>query len=101
MTFKGAKKDGALQSFAKPAHKNVTVAVLVIIAILSSAAMFGAGLAVGGCAILGAVLTFVYYRVSSYKNFGGITGDLAGWFLQVCEIAVLVGAVLGERLVLL
>lgn len=98
VTFKGAKKDGALQSFAKPAHKNVTVAVLVIIAFFSAAAMLGAGLAVGGCAILGAVLTFVYYRVSSYKNFGGITGDLAGWFLQICEMAVLLGAVLGEKL---
>lgn len=98
VTFKGAKKDGALQSFAKPAHKNVTVAVLVIIAFFSAAAMLGAGLAVGGCAILGTVLTFVYYRVSSYKNFGGITGDLAGWFLQMCEMAVLLGAVLGEKL---
>lgn len=98
VTFKGAKKDGALQSFAKPAHKNVTVAVLVVAAVLSVEAMLGAGLVVGGCALLGAGLTFVYYRVSSYKSFGGITGDLAGWFLQVCEIALLVGAVLGERL---
>ena len=98
MTFKGAKKDGALQSFAKPAHKNVTVAVLVIIAVLSAAVMLGASLAVGSCSILGAVLTFVYYRVSSYKNFGGITGDLAGWFLQICEMAVLVFAIVGEKL---
>ena len=60
--------------------------------------MLGAGIAVGGCAILGAILTFVYYRVSSYKNFGGITGDLAGWFLQICEMAVLVFAVVGEKL---
>jgi adenosylcobinamide-GDP ribazoletransferase len=24
------------------------------------------------------------------REFGGITGDLAGWFLQNCELAVLV-----------
>lgn len=97
VTFKGAKKDGALQSFAKPAHKNVTVAVLVIVAVSSVGAMLGASLAVGGCAILGAVAAFMYYRIYSYKSFGGITGDLAGWFLQVCEMAVLICAVVGER----
>lgn len=97
VTFKGAKKDGALQSFAKPAHKKITVAVLVIVAFFSIGAMLGAGLVVGASAILGAAAAFVYYRISSYKNFGGITGDLAGWFLQVCEMSVLVCAVVGER----
>lgn len=97
VTFKGSKKDGALQSFAKPAHKKITVAVLVIVAFFSIGAMLGAGLVVGASAILGAAAAFVYYRISSYKNFGGITGDLAGWFLQVCEMSVLVCAVVGER----
>ena len=29
-----------------------------------------------------------YYRVAK-KQFGGTTGDLAGWFLQKCEIWML------------
>ena len=24
----------------------------------------------------------------SYKQFGGITGDLAGWFLQITELTL-------------
>ena len=48
--------------------------------------------------MLGAALIFVYYRWSSYRQFGGITGDLAGWFLQLCELAIPMGAVAGQIL---
>ena len=52
----------------------------------------------GGLAFFGAILCLVYYRISAYKNFGGITGDLAGWFLQMCEISVLIFSVTGEKI---
>ena len=39
-------------------------------------------------------LALLYYRISSYRNFGGITGDTAGHFLQVCELAELSATVL-------
>ena len=44
--------------------------------------------------ILVALFVFLYYYRMSRKQFGGITGDLAGYFLQVCELAMLAGAVL-------
>ena len=34
----------------------------------------------------------------SRRQFGGITGDLAGFFLQLCELAVVLGAAVGMRL---
>ena len=46
--------------------------------------------------ILAALLVFLYYYRMSRKQFGGITGDLAGYFLQVCELAMLAGAVLSR-----
>ena len=98
VTFKGAKKDGALQSFAKPAHKKVTVSVLILITVLTAAGMLMTDIISGGLALLCVVMIFIYYRISSYKNFGGITGDTAGWFLQICEMAVLIAAVMGEKL---
>lgn len=45
--------------------------------------------AVGISAAVGGILSFAYYRSFSYKRFGGITGDLEGWFLQICELASL------------
>ncbi|MGN0600902.1 MAG: adenosylcobinamide-GDP ribazoletransferase [Oscillospiraceae bacterium] len=98
VTFQSAKKEGELQSFAKPAHKKVTIAVLLVFTAVLAAAMLCADLISGGLALAGAAGAFIYYRISAYKNFGGITGDLAGWFLQICEMAVLILAVVGEKL---
>ena len=42
----------------------------------------------GTAAVVGAFLTFWFYRRMSYRKFGGITGDLAGFFLQVCELVM-------------
>lgn len=98
VTFRSAKKEGTLQSFAKPAHKKVTVSVLILITVLTAAGMLMTDIISGGLALLCVVMIFIYYRISSYKNFGGITGDTAGWFLQICEMAVLIAAVMGEKL---
>ena len=39
-----------------------------------------------------------YYRHMSYKQFGGITGDLAGWFLQITELTLTAVIVIGGKL---
>ncbi|MDE5860212.1 MAG: adenosylcobinamide-GDP ribazoletransferase, partial [Oscillospiraceae bacterium] len=39
---------------------------------------------------------FIYYRIFSVRRFGGITGDLAGYFLQLCEIWIIAGAVIAS-----
>lgn len=97
VTFRGAKKDGTLQSFAMPAHRMVTIFVLVMLFIGTFVFMAVCNLVLGIFAVCGALVALVYYRLSSYKNFGGITGDTAGWFLQVCEIVILAFVVVGEK----
>ena len=42
--------------------------------------------------IIAGVVFGYYYRMSR-KQFGGVTGDLAGYFLQICELALLVGGI--------
>lgn len=98
VTFRNAKNGGLLQKFAFPAHRKITIAFLTAIIILSCTAMIFSDIFIGISAIIGAGISFAYYRISAYKNFGGITGDLAGWFLQICEISVLLFAVIGEKL---
>ena len=36
--------------------------------------------------------------VTTYKQFGGVTGDLAGWFLQVTELVLTAVIVMGGKL---
>ena len=44
--------------------------------------------------VVTAGLVFWYYRRMCGKDFGGLSGDLAGWFLQTAELWMLAAAVL-------
>ena len=58
---------------------------------MAPAALLSAALlALGGWAlVLAAFLVLARYHVVSDKQFGGITGDLAGWYLQKAELWML------------
>lgn len=98
ITFKSAKSEGTLQSFVRPSHKNMTAAMvsffIVLSVVISAVTMPAEGLS----AAAAAALVLAWHRYTSYRDFGGVTGDLCGWFLQVCEIAMLAAAVFSERL---
>ena len=55
-------------------------------------AVWGFGLLTAGLAALWR------YAAVSRRDFGGITGDLAGWFLQRCELWMLAALVAGQLL---
>lgn len=93
VTFRCAKKDGTLQSFVKPAHRRNSVVILTVEICAAAAGMLAADLVCGAAAIIAAGISFAWYRVSSYRIFGGITGDTAGHFLQICELSQLGAAV--------
>ena len=93
VTLRCAKKDGALQSFRRPAHKRaVVISVLAILSLTLVLSLLADPLP-GLCAFAAEVLSFAHYRRMSYKKFGGVTGDLAGYFLQTCELAALAASV--------
>ncbi len=97
VVFRNAKRSGSLWAFTEPAHRTVTLAVLGVIIAVSAAVMVIISPLCGGAACIACIAAFVGYRLYSYKQFGGITGDTAGWFLQVCELSVLAAAVVGEK----
>ena len=57
-------------------------------------AMIVIGRFTGAAAVLTALFTFLYYHVRSENEFGGITGDVAGWFVCICEtcMVLVIGA---------
>ena len=99
VTFRAAKRNGSLQSFVRPAHKRITVAMLLFLCAVSIAASVAVQPACGASAAAAALLVLLWHRYSSYRDFGGITGDLCGWFLQMCEILMLAAVILSERIV--
>jgi adenosylcobinamide-GDP ribazoletransferase len=51
----------------------------------------------GLVALVAAAVFYFLYRAMAMGQFGGFTGDLAGWFVQVCELVILAAVVLTER----
>ena len=101
VTFKAAKKNGTLQSFVRPAHKLITVIMESVFIAASIIAMVFILPVHGTSGALISVAVMAYHRYSSYRDFGGSTGDLCGWFLQVCEILMLAAIVFSERIIAL
>ena len=85
-SFPLARNTGLAHTFASVADRKAVRSVLLVLAGLLSAALVLLG---GGALVLAALLVFWRYRVVSDRQFGGITGDLAGWFLQKTEIWML------------
>lgn len=90
VTFKNARGSGILATFLSAAHVKATKNFLIIMTVLTCAGMLALSPVYGGAAVLGACFTFVYYRVMCYRQFGGTTGDIAGFFLQICELVCLI-----------
>lgn len=98
VVFDNAKRSGSLWAFTEPAHRTVTLGVLGAVIVICFVAMMITSPLCGGAAVIACIAAFTWYRLYSYKQFGGVTGDTAGWFLQICELCILAAAVIGEKL---
>lgn len=96
--FPCAKDSGLAATFANGADKKRAGKVLIVEGILAIAVMIWVSIPLGIAALVAALLTFWWYHHMSVEKFGGITGDLAGCFLQVCELMILVAVVVVEKL---
>ena len=96
--LKNARPGGMLDGFAKTAEQQaVTLASALYLGLSASIQLFVLGFA-GLLPILAAAGCSVYYKHMAYKQFGGVTGDLAGWFLQVTEWLTIAAVLIGGRI---
>ena len=88
LTFPKAKETGTVNTWQKdadPKCKGLLIAVFIVTAVVAILIhpLYGAILTIGVLA------AFFWYYKKAMKYFGGMTGDLAGYFVCVCEAAVL------------
>ncbi len=88
--FKGAKKGGMLYAFSSSAQKKVVCISLVMEFLFMAAGTIWIYKIKAVFVIVAMLIVFIYYRYKSYKEFGGITGDLAGWFLCLSEMVAVI-----------
>ena len=90
LCFPKAKKSGSyVTMFAEKARKRRAVLFLALLLTLEGALLLCLGGWRGGVTAAAAAAVFGWYYHMSRKQFGGITGDLAGYFVQLCELAIL------------
>lgn len=96
--LRGARPNGMLDSFARTARKRAVClsSALYAAACLAVWVMAGGSMALA-CGAAAALCT-LYYRHMAYRHFGGVTGDLAGWFVQVTELCLTAVTVTGGKL---
>lgn len=95
VTMPNARGSGMLCAFTEPAQKTGSAAAMAVLVLLAGGAMIWLSPGQGGLSLGAALLTALWYRRMAKREFGGATGDTAGFFLQVCELAMLAGVWLG------
>lgn len=93
-----ANKNGSLGMFADAAQKYAVRVVLIIYfnVCVVFACMWNWKL--GALMCLAALAAFSYYYRLAKKEFGGTTGDVAGYFVQVCELVMACAVMFGGKL---
>lgn len=90
VSFPCAKKEGLVYLFSNRADKLKARIFLYLQLVLCGAYFLWVSPAAGGTALFAGGITLSYYYWKSRKEFGGITGDTAGYFTLLCEEAVIV-----------
>lgn len=93
VTLKNAKGDGILYSFTKASYRKSVIVLLSVIFSVCILLIFFLSPLHGFAVTVSGILIFCIYKKFAYRNFGGITGDLEGYFLQICEIGMPAAAV--------
>lgn len=93
--FPLAKTSGLAYTFATAAAKRNARCILLVVFLGLSVLFLLCGWK--GIGMLGTALVVFawYYRVMK-REFGGLSGDLAGWFLQNCEMGMLAALCFAE-----
>lgn len=96
--FPCANKKGSLSMFADAAQKKVLRIVLVLWLVCCAVLAFWLNWRLALILTGTAAVCYGYYYRTALREFGGTTGDIAGFFVQVCELVMACTIMLGGKL---
>ena len=88
VTFRKAKKDGLAAAFSDRAHKKTVIFFMGLWLFVCVFCGFVFSVTGGIVLVFCSLFLMGYHYYNCMHNFGGITGDLAGYFLQIFELSV-------------
>lgn len=93
-----ARKSGMLCAYTKDTDRKKATAAMAILIGLCWVGLIILSWIPGSLAAAASILAVLLYRPMAMKQFGGVTGDTSGFFLQICELAAMAGIWLGGML---
>lgn len=93
-----AKQTGLASGFSRAAAPRLVPILLAAEALGAALTLAVVGGMGGALAVGGSLAMLAWYRHFALSRFGGVTGDLAGWFLQYAELIMLGCLVVGRLL---
>ena len=84
--MKNARGEGLAYTFVSGSSRRIVLAVLSVWLFLGVETAFYLYGRYGLFCVAASFLVFFYYEILAYRKFGGLTGDLAGWFVGVYEL---------------
>ncbi len=97
-TLPNARGGGMLSAFTQDRKNKLAIGSMALVALLSIAGMVWLQWRVGLCCGIIAAGYLLFYRRLATREFGGVTGDTSGFFVQTCELLLLMGVWLGGKL---
>lgn len=97
-TFPLAKNTGLAATFQDGANKKQVKWAMLLAFVAESFVLLCYGKCVGALVIVAALISFGFHAWICKKKFGGITGDLAGFFLQICELLILLVVMVADKI---
>lgn len=94
VAFPKAKDTGLAALFSQKAESRRVKIVLACYGVMVFMVMAKINFLFALAVYFAAFFVFFYYYFMAMKKFGGITGDLAGWFLQNCELSMALGVMI-------
>jgi adenosylcobinamide-GDP ribazoletransferase len=101
LLFPAAGANGLLGTFQTNASKGWTLGLISLVAAAALGGMTYLGRAPGAAAGIAALLLFAILRGVAKKQFSGMSGDLAGWYITLSELMMLAALVIVEKAVIL
>ena len=86
--FPLAKNTGLAAAFQDGAHRNHVKRIMAVYFVIEMFLLLWMDVRIGSVVVVVSFVIFAYYYRVCKKIFGGITGDLAGFFLQIYELAI-------------
>ncbi|MDO5117910.1 MAG: adenosylcobinamide-GDP ribazoletransferase [Eggerthellaceae bacterium] len=99
LMFPKSSDKGMLATFNRESSERSSMMVLAIVFIVCVVCMVLLDWVAAIFVIIAAAIAVVYLYITARKQFGGMSGDLSGFFLQIAELAMLIALLVAQKVV--